>query len=229
MVLSLEFGRKIYRYWGRHPRFYRFIRWVSCLGREQMLQKRILGALDVQPGDTVLDLGCGSGVNLACLYRALGPTGRIIALDYSEDMLAAARTLATRRGWRNIRFIQADATRMEFPANSLDGAVCTFALSAMPGEDAAIRAVAMALKPRRRFVVLDAKPFTGAARALNPFIYPVFKYITNWNYRKNVIGALHHHFPGTIVSEFNCGCNFIATAIAEEETLPRPKKQECRT
>ncbi len=216
MVLSLEFGKKLYHYWGRHPRSYSFIRWVSCFGREKMLEKRVIEAIELQKGDTVLDLGCGSGVNLVHLHEVVGPAGKIIALDYSEEMLAVAKALAVENGWRNIQFIQGDAAKVELPRHSLDGAVCTFVLSAMPGEDAAIRTVATALKPHRKFVVFDAKPFTGIGRILNPITYLVFKYITNWNYRKNVVGILRQHFPNMVVTEFNSGCNFIAVAQQEK-------------
>ncbi|MDY0281963.1 MAG: class I SAM-dependent methyltransferase [Salinivirgaceae bacterium] len=219
-VLSLEFGKKLYDYFGQHPEFYRVIRWISCLGREKTLQKRTIRALELQEGDTVLDLGCGNGVNLALLHKAVGATGRILALDYSEGMLILAKSIAQKHGWKNIEFIQADAAQIELPGNSLDGVVCSFALSAMPGEDFAVQRVAAALKPGRKFVVFDAKLFTGFGRVLNLIACPVFKYITNWNYQKDVIGALRQLFANTVVTEFNSGCNFIAVAVKENEFLP---------
>lgn len=131
-VLSLEFGKKLYDYFGQHPGFYRVIRWISCLGREKTLQKLTIRVLELQEGDTVLDLGCGNGVNLALLHKAVGETGKTFAMDYSEGMLEFAKSRAQKHGWNNIEFIQADAAEIEFPGNSLDGVVCTFVLSAMP-------------------------------------------------------------------------------------------------
>jgi len=219
-ILSLEFGKKVYDYFGQHSEFYRVIRWISCLGREKTLQKLTIRALELQEGDTVLDLGCGNGVNLAILHKAIGATGKIFALDYSEGMLEFAKSHAQKHGWKNIEFIQADAAEIEFPGNSLDGVVCAFALSAMPREDAVIRRVADALKPGRKFVVFDAKLFTGFGKVLNLIACPVFKYITNWNYQKDVIGILRQLFTNTVVTEFNSGCNYIAVAVKENEFLP---------
>jgi demethylmenaquinone methyltransferase/2-methoxy-6-polyprenyl-1,4-benzoquinol methylase len=212
MVLDLESGEKIYDCLGRHPTFYRFIRWSVCFGREHGFQKRALRSLKIKRGETVLDLGCGNGVNFPLLEEAVGATGKIIALDYSSGMLDQAMITAAWNGWRNIKFIQADAARVNLPDNSLDGAVCTFAFSAMPGEDAAIRRVAAALKPGAQLVVLDAKAFTGLGRILNPVLGPIFKHTTNWNYKKDVIAMIRKHFNEVEVSEYNCGCNYIAVA-----------------
>jgi ubiquinone/menaquinone biosynthesis C-methylase UbiE len=212
MPIDLEGGKRIYDYLGRHPGLYRFIRWSVCFGREAGLQKRALGALKLKAGDTVLDLGCGAGVNFALLEEKVGAGGRIIALDYCEGMLAQAKALSVRRGWGNIEFIQGDAARMTLPENALDGAVCTFALSAMPNDDGAICRVAASLKPGAQFVVFDAKAFTGPAKFFNPVAGPFFKHTTNWDYEKDVVGKIKMAFGRTEVHEFNGGCNYIAVA-----------------
>jgi ubiquinone/menaquinone biosynthesis C-methylase UbiE len=212
MAIDLESGKSIYDYLGRHPALYRFIRWSVCFGRESGLQRRAFAALTLKTGDTVLDLGCGAGANFALLEEKVGASGNIIALDYSEGMLTQARILATRRGWRNIEFIQGDAARMNLPGDSLDGAVCTFALSAMPHEEAALRCVAAALKLGAPFVVFDAKTFTGVAKIINPLVGPFFKHTTNWDYEKDVVGKIGKVFDLAEVHEFNSGCNYIAVA-----------------
>lgn len=55
-----------------------------------------------QPGDTVLDISCGSGLNLPALYERVGPRGRIIGIEESPDLLAVARHRVRRRGWSNV-------------------------------------------------------------------------------------------------------------------------------
>ena len=212
MVLDLAFGKRAYDWLGTHPRVYGIIRWTVAFGREDHLQRRALESLGLKEGDTVLDLACGSGVNLPALVRAVGASGRIIATDYSDGMLNTARATARRMGWNNVEFIQADAATLELAPQSLDGALCTFALSAMPGERAALQRVAQALKPAARFVALDAKTFTGPARVLNPVTGPLFKYTTNWNYQKDVVGVIHEVFPEVEVAEYHQGANFIAVA-----------------
>jgi demethylmenaquinone methyltransferase/2-methoxy-6-polyprenyl-1,4-benzoquinol methylase len=212
MVLDLAFGRKLYDWFGAHASVYRAVRWISCLGREQSLQRLAIAAIGLKQGDAVLDLACGAGVNLPYLRERVGPEGKILALDYSEGMLAVARETAEKHGWTNVEFAQADATQMELEANSLDGAICTFGLSAMPGELAALQRVAKAMKPGARFVAFDAKPFTGWGRIINPINQPLFKYATNWNYSKDVLASLHTVFDAVEVEEHNSGCNYIAVA-----------------
>jgi demethylmenaquinone methyltransferase/2-methoxy-6-polyprenyl-1,4-benzoquinol methylase len=133
-----------------------------------------------------------------------------VALDYSYGMLAAARKKAEKHGWTNIEFVQADATQMDLEPNSLDGAICTFGLSAMPGELAALQRAANAMKPGARFVAFDAKPFTGWGRVLNPISKPIFKYATNWNYAKDTVASLREVFGVVEVEEYNSGLNYIA-------------------
>ena len=82
----------------------------------------------------------------------------------------------------------------------------------MPGEYAAIRRVAEALKPEARFVVLDAKAFTGWARRLNPVLGPLFKYTTAWSYEKDVPPMLRRTFRQVDIQEFHAGCNYIAVS-----------------
>lgn len=211
-TLDREFGKRVYDWLGKHSRVYRAIRWSVCFGREGFLQRAAMEATSLKPGDTVLDLACGAGSNLAFLEEMVGPEGRIIAADYSAGMLQRAKDAAKAHGWSNIEFIEADAAELSLESRSLDGAVCTFALSAMPGEHAAIRHVAMALKPGARFVVLDAKAFTGWAARLNPVVGPLFKYTTAWSYEKDVPPMLRRTFGQVDIREFHAGCNYIAIA-----------------
>jgi demethylmenaquinone methyltransferase/2-methoxy-6-polyprenyl-1,4-benzoquinol methylase len=210
MVLDLAFGKRLYDWFGSHERIYRVVRWVACLGRVNYLQRQTIAALAVQPGDTVLDLACGAGFNLPYLQACVGPEGKIVALDYSEGMLAAAQRKAQRHGWKNVNFVKADATQMDMEANILDGAICTFGLSAMPGELGALQRVAKAMKPGARFVAFDAKPFTGWGSVMNPISQPLFKYSTNWDYRKDAVASLRSVFSVLEVQEHNSGCNYIA-------------------
>lgn len=216
IVLDLSFGRRIYDWYGAHKNVYGAVRWISCVGREASLQRRAIAALGLKAGDTVLDLACGTGVNLPFLAELVGPTGRILAVDYSEGMLDAARRRVRHNGWPQIEFMQADAARMEVAPQSLDGAICTFGLSAMPGERAALLRVAAALKTGARFVAFDAKPFTGWARMFNPINGPLFQYATNWNYGKDALGSIREVFDAVELREFNSGCNYIAVAVNGE-------------
>jgi ubiquinone/menaquinone biosynthesis C-methylase UbiE len=212
MPFDLEYGRRVYDRTSRHPRLYALIRWSVCLGRESGLQQLAIDALNLQSGQTVLDLACGNGVNFKHLAAIIGQRGKIFALDYSTGMLANAQRHAASHGLPNFQFIHADAARVCLKPNSLDAALCTFGLSAMPGERHAIQNVARALKPGARFVVFDAKPFTGLARIWNPILGPFFARTQNWNPHKDVVKALRENFTQVNLRQFNSGCNFIAVA-----------------
>ncbi len=224
MVLDLEHGRRVYDWLGRHRVLYRLIRCGVCFGREKLFQRTAMAALELTAGDVVLDLACGTGANLGHLQGKVGTAGRIIAVDFSSGMLDAARAQAEANRWTNIEFRRADAARLELPPESLDGAICTFGLSAMPGELEAIKHMADALKSGANFVVLDCKAFTGVARIFNPIAGPVFKYGTNWDYHKDVIKGLREVFPEVGVREFNSGCNYLAIAKRKQDrSLARRK------
>jgi ubiquinone/menaquinone biosynthesis C-methylase UbiE len=217
LVLDLSHGKRVYDWLGVHRRVYRGIRWSVCFGRERHLQERAVAAIALKQGDSVLDLACGAGANLSHLFEAVGSSGKIVAVDYSDGMLATARAVAKAKGWSNIEFRQEDAARLDLPSASFDGALCTFGLSAMPGEDAALRRLTVALKPGAKLVALDAKTFTGLARAFNPIAGPIFKYTTNWDYEKDVLRSIREVFGEATVDQYNCGCNFIAVATKQSD------------
>ena len=65
--------------------------------------------LELQPGQHVLEIGCGTGRNLPFLSRAVGPHGHVYGVDLSPGMLARARELCQRNDWRNVALIEGDA------------------------------------------------------------------------------------------------------------------------
>lgn len=68
-----------------------------------------IGLLDLHPGDTVLDVGCGTGLSFAPLVKRVGAGGRIVGIDPSPEMLALARSRVERRRWPGITLLQAGA------------------------------------------------------------------------------------------------------------------------
>jgi SAM-dependent methyltransferase len=67
----------------------------------------LVASLPLRPGDTVLDVGCGTGLCAPLLHRQVGPAGTIIGIDESEQMLAVAAHRVTEHGWDNVRLIAA--------------------------------------------------------------------------------------------------------------------------
>lgn len=124
--------------------------------REFAYRKAAIRELDPKPGDTILEIGCGTGLNFGLLQQQIGPQGRIIGVDLTDRMLAKARRRARRCHWSNVTLEQRDAATFAFPSN-LNGIISTFALTLVPEYDAVIKKAAQALNPGGRMVLLDFK------------------------------------------------------------------------
>jgi len=113
-------------------------------------------ALDLKRGDTVVDIGCGTGLNFPLLLKQVGSDGKIVGVDFTEEMLEKARSRVRENRWANVELVQCDAAKYQFPER-VDGIISTAAISLMPDYDAIIRRGAEALSHGGRFVVLDFK------------------------------------------------------------------------
>ena len=122
----------------------------------QAQRRRAVRALGLRPGDRVVDVACGTGLNFALIEELIGPGGRIVGVDLTDAMLARARDRTETNGWSNVSLVEADAVRFEFPAE-VDAIVCTYALSQVPECAEVIAHGAAALSGGGRWVVLDLK------------------------------------------------------------------------
>src|SRR6201985_3125570 len=117
---------------------------------------RAVQALGLRPGDTVIDLACGTGLNFPLLQQAVGPGGRIGGVDLTDAMLARAQDRIKANGWSNVSLVQADAAGFDFPAGA--GAILsTYALTQVPECAEVIAHGARALSAGGRWAVLDLK------------------------------------------------------------------------
>lgn len=114
--------------------------------------RRAVEALVLRPGDTAVDLCCGTGANLPHLIRAVGPTGRVVGVDLSPGMIAQARKRIDANGWANVELIEADVRSFAFP-ETVHGVVSTYGLEMVPEVDAVIARAADALAPGGRIAV----------------------------------------------------------------------------
>lgn len=132
---------------------------------QQSQRRRAIRALGLRPGDTVVDVACGTGQNFPFLEQAIGPEGRIVGVDLTDAMLAQAEERVETNGWRNVRLTQAEAAAFEFP-EEVEAILSTYALTQVTGCADVIAHGAAVLRPGGRWVVLDLKLPDYAPRRL---------------------------------------------------------------
>lgn len=124
--------------------------------REAHYRKLAVQALDPARGDTVVEIGCGTGLNFGYLQDRIGEKGRIVGVDLSAQMLEVAADRVSRHGWKNVTLVNGDAARYEFP-DGMSRAISTFALTLVPEYDAVTLRISAALGREGRMVVLDLR------------------------------------------------------------------------
>lgn len=134
------------------------------------LRRAAARAADLRPGDVVVEIGCGTGVNFPLIQDRIGPGGRIIGVDLSAEMLDEARRRVSAEGWDNVTLVECSAADYAFPEEGVDAVLSTFALTLEPEYDAVIARIARALRPGRRFAITDLKLASGWPIVFLPFL-----------------------------------------------------------
>lgn len=124
--------------------------------REQWYRARAVEQLRLRNGDTVVEVGCGTGLNFSLIQAYIGQEGKIIGIDLTDKMLAQARKRVQAKGWTNVELIQTDATEYTFPKN-INGIISTFAITLIPEYETIIQRGANALAPGGHLAILDLK------------------------------------------------------------------------
>src|SRR5262245_19261615 len=115
--------------------------------RRSLYEQSVIPRLHLCPGAAALELCCGAGHNFPYILDAIGPEGTLIGIDFSEKMLAKAQKRVDRNGWKNVRLIYGDATRIdEIIDQHLDLILCSLALSLIPARISVLRAIRNTLK-----------------------------------------------------------------------------------
>ena len=109
----------------------------------------------IHPGEAVLDIGCGAGVDSIIAAKMVGPEGKVTGIDLVSEMLARARENARLAGVDNVTFQESSAEQLPFPDKSFDVVISNGVINLVVDKVKAVGEVIRVLKPGGRFMLAD--------------------------------------------------------------------------
>jgi demethylmenaquinone methyltransferase/2-methoxy-6-polyprenyl-1,4-benzoquinol methylase len=152
---SVEFADQVNSMFDRVAGRYDTLNSVMTAGLHHRWRQRAAARTGLGPGDSALDVCCGTGDLALELAGCVAADGRVVGCDFSEPMLDLAREKAAERGAAGVRFEWADALELPYDAERFDAVTVGFGVRNLADLDRGLREMARVLKPGGRLVILE--------------------------------------------------------------------------
>jgi demethylmenaquinone methyltransferase/2-methoxy-6-polyprenyl-1,4-benzoquinol methylase len=142
------------------------------------VRRDAVAALNLRPGETVMDVGCGSGFSFGPILDAVGPTGRLLAFDHSPELLRIAESRIADAGWKNVVLRETTAEAVNFSAKA-SALLFSYVHDVMQSE-AALDNLFVQAAPGARVAICSTKLWPWWGWPVNLYLYVTHRhYITN--------------------------------------------------
>lgn len=119
-------------------------------------RKKAVNYLALKEGDFVIDLGCGTGLCFPLLMEKIGPSGRLVGVDISSEMLSVAEEKVKLAGWSNVKLIHSDIEEFKFPGQ-INGLISTGVFGYLREREKVLDKICKSLVNNGRVVIVDGK------------------------------------------------------------------------
>jgi demethylmenaquinone methyltransferase/2-methoxy-6-polyprenyl-1,4-benzoquinol methylase len=204
-----EIIEKMYNAFSRIPYFWE-VDSIMCKATENSpYRSTLIRNLKLSNGSNVLDMACGTGLNIPLLHDVVGSGGRIVGVDNSEKTATIARKRITRKRWDNVSILKMDGPK--YQAESLhDAALCTFAIEIIPPYKETINTMINSVKSGGRIGLIGFKYSNNKIiKLLNPIWKMSCIFGGGVDLERNVPEYLRHNLKEVMYKEVYAGFYYI--------------------
>lgn len=175
-------------------------------------RKQAIQILNLKSGDTVIDLGCGTGLNFSLLQQVVGSKGKIIGVEGVKAIVDQAWQRVRAEGWSNVELIQSKSVSFQYPTK-VDGIISTFVVPLLYQWERISQNGCNALAPGKRWVVLDLKsPANEFSQVPSPLIFLFDRFLRKTTDRedRNAWVPISSYLQNTLLSKLYTGFVYVA-------------------